>query len=666
MAHNPGSKRALRRRRELSREADATVRRLTRLYIASLALLALLIIGALIYTQVALNSQSSSPNLINSAGRQRTMSQKIAKIALQMQVARNRDERSFLANDLTEALKQFEETQLALTAGDSSLNLPPSNVEQIRHLYELNDYDFNGLVNNARALLTLLEENQTDDLSEEALRHIHQIIAHEDDFLRIMDEIVYAYAGNYEGEMFKIMNIMVLVFIGTLIVILLEGSFIFRPVTRRVGRTLRALQSSDLRNAELAEALTQQNQDLRAAREEAEEANYAKSVFLASMSHEIRTPMNGVIGMTRLLEDTQLDDEQQDYVRTIASSGRHLLSLINDVLDFSKIEAGQIDFDNDIFSLRSCIAQTEEIFGAQSRETGVQLRSIFEPELADEYWGDEGHIRQVLTNLLGNAFKFTETGEIKLTVSSIRPPGIDWLPNEDAAKQAVYESSEPMTTLWFSVQDPGIGITEEQRQRLFNAFAQGDSSVTRRFGGSGLGLVISRRYVELMGGEIGFHSVPHQGSTFAFSLKLHVATPDEISKKNEPHPLLPNSSNHEHTPHILLAEDNATNRKVFSLHLKRLGLETDMAENGADALRMAENGDYDIIFMDLQMPELSGFEAAQRIRDSKEIRKQPRIVAVSATVTTETQEECRNVGIDDFLGKPISFDKLAALLGRSV
>jgi len=365
-----------------------------------------------------------------------------------------------------------------------------------------------------------------------------------------------------------------------------------------------------------------------------EQAAAAKDAFVANMSHELRTPMNAVLGMAHLLGTTRLSPEQERYLEMIRASGQSLLGILNDILDFSKMQAGKVELHPVPFSLDEVMQAVASIMSVSAGEKKLELRMTVEPDVPRMLVGDALRLQQVLVNLAGNAIKFTERGSVSVLVQRV--------------------GGAPLV-LRFSVRDTGIGMNKEQLARLFSPFTQGDLSITRRFGGTGLGLVISRNLIELMGGSIEVESVEGKGTEFRFTLGFTAA--EEVET-----PGMPAAELSLDGVRILLVEDNPVNQNVARGILEQARAVVAVADNGQLALELLRSDDYDLVLMDVQMPVMDGFTATQKIRN--ELGLTLPVIAMTAGVMESEREQCMQAGMDDFIAKPIDVEQMFATLAR--
>lgn len=393
---------------------------------------------------------------------------------------------------------------------------------------------------------------------------------------------------------------------------------------------------------ELLKKLEHNNRELEKQKKKAEEATQVKAMFLANMSHEIRTPLNGIIGISKILEESNLKENQKELAEIITTSGENLLNIINDILDFSKIESGQIQLEDIDFNVFKVISNIVKLLQFNAEKKGLKIIVDVDKSIPDTLTGDPFRLNQIITNLVNNAIKFTEKGEVRISVELM-----------NAEKKEV--------ELMFKIADTGIGISKEGIKKLFKEFSQTENSTSRKYGGTGLGLAICRNLTSLMGGKIGVNSEPGKGSEFWFNLKFNfkVKKMTATNKKVD----IPGDIK------ILYAEDNPVNQKITQLLLKKIGVKCDIANDGNEAFEKYRENEYDLILMDMQMPDLDGIGATKKIRnhENENSEKDPVcIVAVTANAFSEDRQKCIEAGMNDFISKPFKESELKRVIEDAV
>jgi signal transduction histidine kinase/DNA-binding response OmpR family regulator len=589
------------------------MRLLTIYYVGALALVAAMaILGSGVVHRI-IDRERGSGVVINMAGRQRMRSQALAKQGLALINAQTPEQRRHYLEEMKTTVALFDQTQDALQSGNST---------ELEALFARAAPMQQALADGAQKLIAHYSVTNPGSGSPQ-MPEIVQILANEGPFLSAMEAIMARYQFEFESRIAWLNKSEEIVLAVILVTLFLEGMFIFRPTTRIIRDSFNRLekQESDLR---------EMNRKLDGALQDSEKAARAKSEFLAVMSHEIRTPMNAVIGMTSILAETKLTEMQRECVNTISSSGELLMTVINDILDFSKIESGRMELESRSFDVRDCVEEALALFSPQIRGKGLEAVSLVAPDVPFHLVGDAMRLRQILFNLIGNAIKFTSKGEIAVNVE----------------RKAQDETG---CQLEFSVKDTGIGISKEGIDKIFNAFQQVDTSTTRRYGGTGLGLVICKGLAEHMGGTIWVESEPGSGSTFFFSVTLKASEEPVLNPQLGKSDALVSRS-------ALIVDDNASNRRILEIQLRTWGMNPTCVSSGATGLSKAAERHFDVGLIDYQMPEMDGVMTAREIRKQSETP----LILLSSSGETIGGEDAKLFQAQ--ISKPIRYSFLFAAL----
>ena len=614
--------------------------RLTLLYIVALSAVALLSLAGQAVVRLYFDRQMSDSQVINIAGRQRMLSQRIAKAVLAANRATVPQELAARHRELRNTLALWERCHRGLQEGDAELGLPGANSTEIKRMFADLEPSFRGMFAPATRICEW-RAGAKRSMSPYAPRSLHaaardvaEVMRYEKGFLQGMDGITARYTSEASRRVVQVERIELGLLVVTLCVLLLEGLFVFRPAVRRIREMLAAIQATGAK--------------LEAARDAAESANQAKSRFLAVTSHELRTPLHALLGTAEQLQKTQLSVAQQEGIAIIHDAGKILLALVNDLLDLSRIESGKLE-------LRMQSARIAEVFDhalgmvrPAAMCKGLELSANIGSDVPSAIVTDSLRLGQVLVNLLGNAVKFT-------------PPG-----GTINVECGLAGASAGMTRLRFTVADTGIGIPPEEQLRIFESFAQVDSAINRSQSGAGLGLAISRRLVELLGGKLELQSEVGRGSRFSFTLTCQVAegmawsTEQGAGSKTSDPPLPAPRSNGT----ILVVDDAAANRYLAETMLRGAGYDVDVVSSGVDVMPSMAAKSYRAMLLDVHLPGMDGFEVAQAVRrfESQAGRCRTPIIALTADTLPETKSRLLAHSFDLVLHKPASEGEVLAAI----
>lgn len=614
-------------------------------YVKTLSIAALLLIAGQVGIQFLNQRQYSDAVTLNIAGRQRMLSQRLAKVTLAIQTTKDPAiARSYL-QELETVVDLWEKSHQGLQVGDAALGLTGNNSTEVQQMFAKISPAYNTMLAAAKNILQLSQTTKNSPAqSPDFAIFLAQILDNEGIFLQGMDAIVQQYEKEAKERVTKVAKIQWLLLAMTWLVLLLEAFLIFYPRVREIDDYIAEIETAKIHAAELSAELEAQNIELENNLENVYSATKIKSEFVANMSHELLTPMNAILGMTSLLQKTQLTPQQQEFVATIHQSGGILLQMINDILDFSKLEAGQLQLTSQPLDLRQCIEESMDMVAVDAVRKEIDLAYQIDSSTPTYIFGDYARLRQVIVNLLANAVKFTEHGEILLSVSSVDLG--NWSV-ADTQTEGQLCPTQRYEEIQVTIKDTGIGIPEDKINQLFRSFSQLDGSNVREYGGMGLGLAICQRLIQLMNGRLWVESQLGMGSTFGFTIAAAVLQ-NHSDHLNQPQPAWQGKR-------LLIVDPHQLSRTMLRQQTERWGFLVTEVTKGIEALQLLQQGhEFDVALVNLVMPQMDGLSLARLIHQEQYL---PHLKIVIMT-PIDSSVKLRESDLSVCLTKPIKWRQL--------